>query len=592
MPQILLCCVLALLLAALGLLLRSLHRRFRPSGGNETLKVLLVCFFICGILLHLPMYAAAYAGEHLSWMKALLGAVHHTLRMFVLDGELAPIHEFAMTQPAVWSDLYFGAAIVVYLVSPLLTFSVVLSFFKNLSAMWRYAFRRCTELYVFSELNEDSLYLAGSIKAAHPKGLIVFTDVYENESEEFGEQMAAAHRLGAACFKTDIALLRLRRSDRSRPVYFFLMGRDKAENIHQAVLLTRRWGTRSNMHLYLFATGAESELLFQSADPRGMRIRRVNEVRSLVQLLLYQQGEKLFETAAPLPEGRHQISALLLGLGQYGTEMLKALAWFGQMDGYDLRLTAVDARPNARELFTYRCPELMDRRHNGRCIPGEAQYDIRIHAGMRLESREFLELVQTLPQLTYVFVALGSDTRNIEAAVRLRELCQRRGLHPYILAVVQDPFKTVALTSVTDYRGTPYDLHFLGARDMLYSESNILHSRLEAEALTRHLKWGDEDVFWRYEFNYRSSIASVIHHRLKLRLGVPGADKPPAERTEEEKQLLRVIEHRRWNAYMRTEGYCYSGSTDPASRNDLGKLHNCLVPFDELSEKEKVKDDD
>ena len=55
---------------------------------------------------------------------------------------------------------------------------------------------------------------------------------------------------------------------------------------------------------------------------------------------------------------------------------------------------------------------------------------------MRLESREFLELVQTLPQLTYVFVALGSDTRNIEAAVRLRELCQRRGLHPYILAVV------------------------------------------------------------------------------------------------------------------------------------------------------------
>lgn len=176
--------------------------------------------------------------------------------MFVLDGELDPIHEFAMSRPAVWSDLYFGAAIVVYLVSPLLTFSVVLSFFKNLSALWRYAFRRCTELYVFSELNEDSLYLAGSIKAAHPKGLIVFTDVYENESEEFGEQMAAAHRLGAACFKADIALLRLRRSDRSRPVYFFLLGRDKAENIHQAVLLTRRWGTRSNMHLYLFATGA------------------------------------------------------------------------------------------------------------------------------------------------------------------------------------------------------------------------------------------------------------------------------------------------------------------------------------------------
>ena len=71
MPQILLCCVLALLLAALGLLLRSLRRRSRPSGGNETLKVLLVCFFTCGILLHLPMYAAAYAGERVVFGKPL-----------------------------------------------------------------------------------------------------------------------------------------------------------------------------------------------------------------------------------------------------------------------------------------------------------------------------------------------------------------------------------------------------------------------------------------------------------------------------------------------------------------------------------------
>jgi omega-amidase len=252
--------------------LRSLRRRSRPSGGNETLKVLLVCFFTCGILLHLPMYAAAYAGEHLSWLKALLGAVHHTLRMFVLDGELDPIHEFAMSRPAVWSDLYFGAAIVVYLVSPLLTFSVVLSFFKNLSALWRYAFRRCTELYVFSELNEDSLYLAGSIKAAHPKGLVVFTDVYENESEEFGEQMAAAHRLGAACFKTDIALLRLRRSDRSRPVYFFLLGRDKAENLRRACVLIRRaaeQGAQLVMLPEMFCCPYENEMFRPNSEEQG-----------------------------------------------------------------------------------------------------------------------------------------------------------------------------------------------------------------------------------------------------------------------------------------------------------------------------------
>ena len=166
-----------------------------------------------------------------------------------------------------------------------------------------------------------------------------------------------------------------------------------------------------------------------------------------------------------------------------------------------------------------------------------------------------------------------------------------RGPHPYILAVVQDPSRRW-LTSVTDYRGTPYDLHFLGARDMLYSESNILHSQLEAEALTRHLKWGDEDVFWRYEFNYRSSIASVIHHRLKLRLGVPGADK--ARRSGRRRRKAAAACHRipPLECLYADRGLLLQRLHGPGQPQRSGKLHNCLVPFDELSEKEKAKDDD
>lgn len=38
---------------------------------------------------------------------------------------------------------------------------------------------------------------------------------------------------------------------------------------------------------------------------------------------------------------------------------------------------------------------------------------------------------------------------------------------------------------------------------------------------------------------------------------------------------------------MRSEGYVYG-----KVRNDLAKMHNCLVPFDELSAADKVKDDD
>ena len=51
-----------------------------------------------------------------------------------------------------------------------------------------------------------------------------------------------------------------------------------------------------------------------------------------------------------------------------------------------------------------------------------------------------------------------------------------------------------------------------------------------------------------------------------------------------------VMPRNRWNAYMRSEGFIYSGSTDKASRNDLAKIHNDLIPFEGLDEEEKRKD--
>lgn len=39
-------------------------------------------------------------------------------------------------------------------------------------------------------------------------------------------------------------------------------------------------------------------------------------------------------------------------------EMLKALPWFGQMDGYNLTITAVDLQRDAADRFAFQCPEL------------------------------------------------------------------------------------------------------------------------------------------------------------------------------------------------------------------------------------------
>jgi len=55
-------------------------------------------------------------------------------------------------------------------------------------------------------------------------------------------------------------------------------------------------------------------------------------------------------------------------------------------------------------------------------------------------------------------------------------------------------------------------------------------------------------------------------------------------------ESLPELEHKRWNAYMRSEGYVYSGSHDRATRNDRAKLHHDLIPFRALSKEEANKD--
>ena len=71
----------------------------------------------------------------------------------------------------------------------------------------------------------------------------------------------------------------------------------------------------------------------------------------------------------------------------------------------------------------------------------------------------------------------------------------------------------------------------------------------------------------------------------ELTLFLSGLHKSWMNRSAEEIASIARLEHRRWNAYMRSEGFCYS-----PRRNDLAKTHNLLIPFDKLTEDEKRKD--
>ena len=572
--------------------------RYRSGRMLAPSKLLFGGVIASSFVLFLPIYLTAFVNSDCGMAETLLIAIHNVIRLFVVDGEFSFITDhLAAEDPTVYQG-YTVMFAILFVMAPALTFSFVLSFFKNVSAYQKYWSHFYCDTYIFSELNEKSLALAKSLHQAKPRTrLIVFTDVFEREEEQSYELVERAKELGAVCFKKDIVTINFSWFHWGNSLSFFTIGEDQSENVNQALKLVDKFRHREKTNLYVFSTQIEAEMLlgnaFSGEDGTSyqIKVRRVNEVRSLISRTLYDDGyEKIFQSAQPDAGGEKQINALVVGMGFHGTEMTKALSWFCQMDGYFVTINAVDLDAQAPERFASLCPELMQ--YNGCHDQGDARYQITVHGGVNVETGAFDTLLQTLPRTTYVFVALGQDELNISAAVKIRMLCERMGCKPVIQAVVTNSEKKQALTGIVNFKGQAYAIDFIGDIQSSFTEAVILDSEVEEAALARHLKWGKEEEFWQFDYNYKSSVASAIHRRMKEKCGIPGIHKAPSDRTPEELWGIRKLEHSRWNAYMRSEGYVYGGTTDRSGRNDMAKKHNCLVPFEQLPLKEQEKDDD
>ncbi len=576
----------------------KLKAKYKSGSFWTPLYILFGGVITASLSLFIPIYLTVFKENGCGALEAVVIAVHNVIRLFVVDIDFDFVSSNLPTLNATLFRCYTVLLSVLFIVAPFLTFGFVLSFFKNVSEKLRYRLHFNSDVYIFSELNEKSLSLATSIYNNSPeRRFLVFSDVFKTDNEQSYEFIERAKELGAVCFKEDIVSLDFACHSKKSNINFFIIGSDQSENISQALKIVEKLKYRDNTHLYVFSTCVESEMLLANAFNNydkdiKIKVRRVNEVQALILRNLYNKGyEAVFESAYDNGGDEKEINAVVIGMGRHGTEMTKALTWFCQMNGFSVKIDSFDKQKDADKKFASLCPELVA--FSGKLdIEGEAKYTVNIHPHIDVDSVDFDSTVIGLPRATYVFVALGNDEKNISTAVKLRCLYERMGYAPFIQAVVYNSDKKEALNGVANFKGQEYKVDFIGDMKTSYSEEVILDSEVENAALKRHLKWGDESEFWQFDYNYKSSVASAIHYKMKVKCGVPGIEKLPCDRTEEELWALRILEHRRWNAYMRSEGYVYSGSVEKSSRNDLAKMHHCLVPFDMLSEQDKAKDDD
>ncbi len=584
-------------------------RKSRKKGEKSENHVLnpvnylMIGTFLACFLLFIPVYEDFFESKSIS-VRTLILSIHNSIRLFVVDADFEAIREFVATLENPYGTIYEVFFSILYVLAPILTFGFLLSLFNNLSAYCRFFFKKWKDLYVFSDLNERSLALARDIVRKNKNVGIVFADISTDKDED-NELIEKATEIGAILFKKSILSINYNLHSKNKKLAFFLISPDKNENVSQSLDLIDRYKNLENSELYLFSVSKKIDLFLDSINtPYVMKIRRIREAKSLVNRYLYDSGRLIIESAFAKEDDLKIVSAVVIGMGEYGTEMAKALPWFCQLPGYRFKLNVFDKDGNAESKFTALCPEYMNPACNKVYVEGEAQYDITFHSGVDYRYVDFEKKLSAISDASFVFVSLGSDEENLDCAIACRMYFERMGIHPEIVAVVYDGDKINEKKSGEEKKNEKqsFDIDCFGGLSELYSADVIINSELDEMALRVHMRYYDPKngktseehalTFWMNEYNYDSSCSSAIHNKIRVECKISGAEKAEKDLTEEERSVISVTEHRRWNAYLRSCGYVYSGSKEKSSRNDLAKMHNCLVPFDELTEEYKKVDSD
>jgi hypothetical protein len=554
------------------------------------------------------------------------------LQMGSLDADYSKLLSAVRESATTGYGLFFT---VLCVLSPLVFGGFIVTLFEGATARIKYhAFRRFSDVFYFSELNENSVMLAESIAMRDKKILIVFCNC---RSAEESAHESRAREAGFVLLPESECSLTRRSAHRQ---YYFEIAENQDENLSRTKKLIARYTAKKKQNVdllkvFLFSEQEEAGFTLSSIDKKGLDVVLINRDRSVAYSLLLENP--LYRA---IGNGKKEVSVLVVGTGKIGNEIIRACVWCGQLGSeYSLRIQVVDKDAERyRSCLKKECPELF-------C----GDYDISFYQA-DVETDAFTQILDAnCRDVNYIAVCLGDDELSIHTALYLRSLYLGNDPdfrnEPAISVLVSERTKSESLRSFaaidrerlvkkglsdsSEYAQN-YNLFPFGSWYSIYSRGFIVDSAVERLALNTHAAYEEmfgngpvpeKDIRVSYthsETNRRSDRANAVHigyklfllgYRLKQKSSATAGeiaasgkyaeellgklrDKPTVER-------LKKIEHDRWNAFMRGEGWRgatideaikYGAYTSGNHKFIRAKLHPCICSWDELDDVAKKFD--
>ena len=582
-------------------------------------------YFLAVWLINLAAQVSA-AGQRL-WLDLLFDSVIGSLQSFSLDasyGEILSGLDGGVLFPG-FVHIYASLAL---MIAPVVGGAAILTVLANVFPILKFWIRSrlSSSIYLFSFLNEQSLHIVQELVDRHEAKkpyCIVFANTWVEEgNEDESNLVGRAKELGSICLKEDLSMLRI---PKGKEVTYFLAREEDMRNLDDAIYLagthgSRQWSDCRHASVYVYAqsdmTPEILERIYSKVDSTSRERLKLSiipyKTMTVYQLLAI---DPLYRYLGQAPEEEEDLSVVIVGDDEWAVELFKAVFWCGQLPHKRLRIRSVCADGDwFKSRLHYLVPEL-DVVDNG--IPFCETEFMSSTPG----TDAFYRLISdpALSDSSIWFVCLGDDQLNMETAALIQQrmnaihLCAPKKAVVHYQISSNDLMQT--LNSVQAGGKNTCSTHAFASLAEQYSVDNLWGELYE-------LAWMVDDVWAsknneqtaENEYRRRASLASALHIQYKLyAFGQltqatsdswtaieQGLDAYLKDKDFQAKHAYEIgyLEHRRWSAYIRSQGYSlvkmedweafYQTEEGAARKNRNGrveskypecKLHTCLVGY-------------
>ena len=323
-----------------------------------------------------------------------------------------------------------------------------------------------------------------------------------------------------------------------------------------------------------------------------------------------------------------ELHVTILGSGSIAEEAFLAAFWCGQIGGVQLHLHVLAREAvELKRRLSVKCPELL-KVCSFRGVSAAPNPLLRVYpkSDSSLENPPYAVIdgfsknndvsflddypEELLSRTDYLIVALGSDEMNIYVSTLLKEELSRLALkagipdrHPVIAPAVFDEHLADSVSTPVPGDYEPYLCPF-GTLKERFSCRNVFLTDVTEDALKSENLYNSKNQANRQkdEYTYRANVARSVHAPYKLfalgcltHVNLSGTSSPrfggcditngPKQLSPEDDLCFAWMEHRRWAAFMRAQGFSLPDEQQHAryfeasgKHKDLNrKLHNCLV---------------